>query len=92
MRGWHVFAGGDNCNAAGIDRWHRAHVLRAGGGPVCDRSSGNGAVNASDIGFIKSRSGRPVDPTNFRLDVTADGSINATDVALVKASAGTGPP
>ncbi len=47
------------------------------------------AVNATDIGLTKSRSGQPVDAATFFYDVTADGSINATDVSLVKASAGT---
>ena len=50
--------------------------------------NGSGAVNATDIGLTKARSGQPVDPTTFFDDVTADGSINATDVSLVKASAG----
>jgi hypothetical protein len=54
--------------------------------------NGNGAVNASDVALSKSRSGQPVDPTNFRSDVNADGSIDAGDVAFVKSLAGTGLP
>ncbi len=50
--------------------------------------NGNGAVNASNIAFAKSRSGQAVDGTTFRADVNANGSINAADVSLVKSLAG----
>jgi hypothetical protein len=51
--------------------------------------NGNGTVNATDIGLVKSRSGEPVDSMTFRSDVNPNGTINATDVSLVKSSAGT---
>jgi len=50
--------------------------------------SGNGSVNSSDLGQVKSQSGVPVNTTNFRADVTPNGTINATDVTQVKASSG----
>jgi hypothetical protein len=49
---------------------------------------GNGNVGASDIGFVKSKSGQPVDSTNFRADVAVNGSIGASDIGLVKANSG----
>jgi hypothetical protein len=52
-------------------------------------TNGNGAVNATDIGQTKSKSGQPVDASSFRTDVTVSGSINASDVGLVKTMAGT---
>jgi hypothetical protein len=59
-------------------------------------TTGNKAVNASDIAQTKGQSGAPVngtvDASNFRNDVTVDGSINASDISQVKAAAGTGLP
>jgi hypothetical protein len=51
-------------------------------------TSGNGAVNASDVTQTKLRSGQALTSTNFRSDLSANGSINATDVSLVKANSG----
>jgi hypothetical protein len=51
--------------------------------------SGNGTVNASDIGATKAQSGQPVSTTNFRSDALANGTINATDIALGKSASGT---
>ena len=50
--------------------------------------SGNGMVNASDVGQTKAQSGQLVNGTNFRTDVNASGFINATDISLVKSQAG----
>jgi hypothetical protein len=55
-------------------------------------TTGNGAVNASDISQTRQRSGQTVDGTNFRSDVTVNGSINASDVTLVKSRSGTALP
>jgi fibronectin-binding autotransporter adhesin len=55
-------------------------------------TNGNGAVNASDINLVKSKSGQTIDPTNFRNDVNANGSINAGDISLVKTRSGTALP
>ena len=59
-------------------------------------TTGNKAVNASDISQIKLQSGTPVngaiDTSNFREDVTVDGSINSSDVSMAKLNAGTGVP
>ncbi len=52
-------------------------------------TTGNGAVNASDVSQTKSQSGTPVTGTNFRTDVTANGEINASDITLVKSQSGT---
>jgi hypothetical protein len=53
-------------------------------------TSGNGSVNATDIGQTKAQSGQPVSAANFRNDVTANGgAISASDISLVKSGAGT---
>ena len=51
-------------------------------------TTGNGTVNASDVGQVKSKSGQSVDATNFRQDVNTNGSINASDIGLVKSQSG----
>jgi uncharacterized protein (TIGR02597 family) len=55
-------------------------------------TTGNGAVNASDISQVKLQSGQLVTATNFRQDLTCTGSINASDVSLAKSKSGTGLP
>jgi hypothetical protein len=50
--------------------------------------NGNALVNASDIGQVKSQSGMPVTPLNFRADLDANGAITASDIGQVKANAG----
>ena len=52
-------------------------------------TTGNGSVNASDVGQTKLRSGQAISTSNFRSDVTANASINATDVGAVKLKSGT---
>ena len=52
-------------------------------------TTGNGTVNASDIGQTKSQSGQPATNDNFRSDVTANGLINASDIGLIKSKSGT---
>ena len=49
---------------------------------------GNGSVGASDIGFVKSKSGQTTDATNFRADVAVNGSIGAGDIGLTKSKSG----
>lgn len=51
-------------------------------------TSGNGAVNASDVGQTKGRIGQALSSSNFRSDVNANGSINATDTSAVKSHTG----
>ena len=51
-------------------------------------TTGNKAVNASDITQTKSRSGIAIDATNFRSDTNVNGSINASDVTQVKLNSG----
>jgi N-acetylneuraminic acid mutarotase len=52
-------------------------------------TTGNGTVNATDVGQTKGQSGQPLTAANFRNDVNASGSINATDIGQVKAQSGT---
>lgn len=61
-------------------------------GVLLGDTTGNGTVNASDIGQTKSFSGQTADPTNFRSDVNLSGSVNASDIGQVKAMAGTSLP
>ena len=58
-------------------------------GVLLGDTTGNGAVNASDVTQTKSQSGNPVTGANFRTDVTVSDSINASDVGLVKSKSGT---
>ncbi|MEP6602263.1 MAG: dockerin type I domain-containing protein, partial [Nitrospirota bacterium] len=51
-------------------------------------TTGNGTVNASDIGQTKGQSGAAVTSANFRTDVTANGAISASDIGLVKSRSG----
>jgi CSLREA domain-containing protein len=55
-------------------------------------TTGNGAVNSSDIAQTQSQSGQTVTSSNFREDVTVNGSINSSDVALVQSKSGTALP
>jgi hypothetical protein len=52
-------------------------------------TTGNGAVNSSDIAQTQSQSGQPVTSSNFREDVTVNGVINSSDIGLVQAKSGT---
>ena len=52
-------------------------------------STGNGAVNASDISQTQAESGKPVTLSNFRNDMNANGSINSSDISLVQSKSGT---
>jgi hypothetical protein len=58
-------------------------------GVLLGDTTGNGTVNATDIGQTKSQSGAPVTSGNFRTDVNFNGVINATDIGQVKAQSGT---
>jgi hypothetical protein len=51
-------------------------------------SSGNKAVNATDVSQTRLQSGLPVTAANFREDINASGIINATDVGEVKVDSG----
>jgi hypothetical protein len=55
-------------------------------------TTGNGAVNSSDIAQTQSQSGQTVTSANFREDVTANGVINSSDIALVQSKSGTALP
>jgi hypothetical protein len=53
-------------------------------------TTGDGAVNASDVTLTKTQSGQAVTSANVREDVTGNGTINSSDVALVKSKSGSG--
>jgi hypothetical protein len=55
-------------------------------------TTGNGAVNSSDIAQTQSQSGQPVTSANFREDVTVNGLINSSDIAFVQSMSGTALP
>jgi hypothetical protein len=58
-------------------------------------TTGNGAVNSSDLSQTQSQSGQPVVSgmsPNFREDVTVNGLINSSDISLVQSKSGTGLP
>jgi hypothetical protein len=55
-------------------------------------TTGNGAVNSSDIAQTQSQSGQSVSSNNFREDVTVNGAINSSDIAQVQSKSGTGLP
>ena len=92
-------------NCAGVTNAKRINVTLTGvtvgtsSGDVTVRmavllgdTTGNGAVNSSDIGQTKSQSGQEVTASNFRQDVIANGSINSSDISLVKSKSGTALP
>jgi hypothetical protein len=55
-------------------------------------TTGNGAVDSSDIAHTQSQSGQPVTSANFREDVTVNGAINSSDIAFVQSKSGTALP
>ena len=55
-------------------------------------TTGNGAVNSSDIAQTQTQSGQALTTANFRTDVTANGAINSSDVAAVQSASGTAVP
>jgi YVTN family beta-propeller protein len=59
-------------------------------GVLIGDTTGNSAVNSSDIAQTQSQTGQPVTSDNFREDVTANGLINSSDIALVQSMSGTG--
>jgi hypothetical protein len=67
-------------------------TLPATVGVLLGDTTGNGAVNSSDIAQTQSQSGQAVSASNFREDVTANGQINSSDIALVQSKSGTGLP
>jgi hypothetical protein len=55
-------------------------------------TTGNRAVNSSDISQTQSQSGQLVTAANFREDVTVNGFINSSDIAVVQSRSGTALP
>lgn len=54
--------------------------------------TGNGMVNASDVGQVKANSGQTTGAANFRSDVTVSGGINSSDIGVVNSQSGTALP
>lgn len=52
--------------------------------------NGTGAVNSSDIFYIKLRIGQTISGSNFRADLNTGGAINAADILVSKSYVGTG--
>jgi uncharacterized protein (TIGR02597 family) len=77
---------------AGVNDGTNTNDVAVRMGILIGDTTGDGTVNAGDIGQTKSQSGQPVTASNFREDVTVDGSINAGDIGLVKSKSGTGLP
>jgi hypothetical protein len=69
-----------------------SNTLQGALGVLVGDTTGNGAVNSSDIAQTQSQSGQAVTASNFREDVTANGAINSSDVALVQSKSGTALP
>jgi hypothetical protein len=61
-------------------------------GVLAGDTTGNKAVNSSDIAQTQSQSGQSVTGSNFREDVTVNGLINSSDIAFVQAHSGTALP
>jgi hypothetical protein len=61
-------------------------------GVLAGDTTGNRAVNSSDIAQTQSQSGQAVSSSNFREDVTVTGSINSSDISFVQSKSGTGLP
>ena len=54
--------------------------------------AGTGSVKASDANLTKTKSGQPVNTSNFRAGVIANFVLNSLDVSTVKFSSGTALP
>ena len=61
-------------------------------GVLIGDTTNDGSANSADIGQTKSRSGVPMDGTNFRSDVNLDATLNSADIGLVKSKSGTAIP
>lgn len=53
-------------------------------------ANGTGALNSSDIFYIKLRIGQTISGSNFRADLNTGGAINAADILVSKSYVGTG--
>jgi hypothetical protein len=61
-------------------------------GVLLGDTTGNGAVNSSDISQTQSQSGLALSNSNFREDVTVNGAINSSDISTVQVQSGTALP
>ncbi len=67
-------------------------AIAASMGVLIGDTTGNRAVNSSDIAQTQSQSGQAVTAQNFREDLTANGLINSSDIGLVQSKSGTALP
>jgi PKD repeat protein len=61
-------------------------------GVLVGDTTGNGAVNSSDVAQTQSQSGQVITKDTFRNDVTANGAINSADISTIQSRSGTGLP
>jgi hypothetical protein len=61
-------------------------------GVLVGDTTGNGAVNSSDIAQTQSQSGQAITLSNFREDVTLNGAINSSDISFIQSRTGTALP
>jgi len=81
-----------NINLLGVNDGTRTRDISVPMAVLIGDTTGNGAVNSSDIAQTQSQSGQPVTTSNFREDVTVNGAINSSDIALVQSKSGTALP
>jgi hypothetical protein len=79
-------------NLIGVNDGTRTNNISVPMAVLIGDTTGNGAVNSSDIAQTQSQSGQVVTSNNFREDVTVNGSINSSDIALVQSKSGTALP
>ena len=79
-------------NLIGVNNGTNTENVSVPMGVLIGDTTGNQAVNSSDISEVKLNAGMPVVAGNFRRDVTVSGSINSTDLSMVKTTAGTAIP
>jgi hypothetical protein len=61
-------------------------------GVLVGDATNDGAVNSSDISYVKSKSGSLLNYSSFRADLTVDENINSSDISFVKSKSGTALP
>jgi hypothetical protein len=81
-----------NINLLGVNDGTSTRDISVPMGLLIGDTTGNGAVNSSDIAQTQSQSGQVVNASNFREDVTANGQINSSDIATVQSKSGTALP
>ena len=81
-----------NVNVLGVNDGTTTRNISVPMAVLIGDTTGNGAVNSSDISQTQSQSGQTVTSVNFREDVTVNGLINSSDISLVQSKSGTALP